>query len=116
MDKDLKKAIGVFFIGLLTFGIGNIVLMYILSDKMLTDADGKIIYPMREIVLNLLTLGIYGAFWSFKLGQKLDMLEGREAVSAKTVICSVISVLFLRSITMGTIYYRMKSCDIGANE
>ncbi len=114
MDKDLKKAIGVFFIGLLTFGIGNIVLMYILSDKIITDADGKIIYPIREIVLNLLTVGIYGIFWSLKLGQKLDMLEDREAVSAKTIICAVVSVLFLRSITMGVIYYRMKSCDVGA--
>jgi hypothetical protein len=78
MDRDIKKAIGVFFIGFFTFGIANLVFLYRFSDEMLTNADGKIINPMKETVLNIITFGLYGAFWSFKMGQKLDMLEGRE--------------------------------------
>ena len=113
MYRDLKKAIGVFFIGFFTFGIANLVFLYRFSDKMLTDASGKILNPMRESVLNIITFGLYGAYWSFKMGQKLDMLEGRESVSAITFICSLLSVLFLRSITMSVIYYRMQICDVG---
>ena len=113
MDNGLKKAIGVFFVGVFTFGIANLVFLYCFSDKILTDADEKIINPMRESVLNILTLGLYGAFWSYKIGQKLDMIEGCEKISAQTIICAILSVLFLRSITMSVIYYRMKNDYIG---
>jgi hypothetical protein len=113
MDRDIKKAIGVFFIGFFTFGIANLVFLYRFSDEILTNADGKIINPMKETVLNIITFGLYGAFWSFKMGQKLDMLEGRENVSISTLICIPLSVLFLRSITMSVIYYRMKLSDVG---
>ena len=113
MDKELKKAIGIFFIGIFTFGIANLVFLYRFSDKILTDADGKIIYPMRETVLNLLTFGIYGAFWSIKVGRKLDILEEYEKISMLTIICSALSILFLRSITMSVIYYRIKNNCIG---
>ena len=113
MDKDIKKAIGVFFIGIFTFGIANLVYLYRFSDEMLTNADGKIINPMREIVLNIITFGLYGAFWSYKIGEKLDMLDGRDSISVKTILCAILSVLFLRSLTMSVIYYRMKLCDVG---
>ena len=108
MNTELKKAIGVFFIGLFTFGIGNLVFLYLFSDKLNTDYNGNIIIPMRELVLNILTFGIYGAAWTYKTGKKMDMLEDREVISASTVICSVLSVLLLRCISMSVIYYRMK--------
>ena len=113
MDKELKKAIGVFFIGFFTFGIANLVFLYRFSDEMLTNADGKIINPMRETVLNVITFGLYGAYWSYKMGQKLDMLEDRESISISTLLCALLSVVFLRSITMSVIYYRMKLSDVG---
>ena len=109
MNSYLKKTIGIFFIGFLTFGIGNIVLLYIFSDKAVTDANGKVIMPMREMTLNLITLGIYGAFWTYKMGKKADILEGRPNISPLTVVCSVLSVLLLRSISMSVIYYRMNA-------
>ncbi len=114
MDKDLKKAIGVFFIGFFTLGIANLIFLYRFSNEMVTDASGKIIIPMQELVLNLLTLGLYGAVWSYKMGKKLDLIENNDNISSITIICSILSVVFLRSFTMGNIYYRMKICDIGA--
>ena len=108
MNTELKKAIGIFFIGLFTFGIGNHVFLYIFSDKIATDINGKVIMPMRELALNIITFGIYGAIWSYKIGKKFDMLEKRETISVITLLCAVFSVLLFRCFSMSVIYYRMK--------
>lgn len=108
MNTELKKVIGVFFIGLFTFGIGNLVFLYLFSDKLTTDGSGNVINPMKELALNIITLGIYGAFWTYKVGKKMDILEDREVISTSTVVCSILSVVLLRCISMAVIYYRMK--------
>lgn len=112
MSKDLKKSIGVFFISFFTLGIADLIYVYIFSDKICTDIDGKIFLPMKEAVLFLITFGIYGIFWSFKAGERLDKKEGREYISSKTVACAILS-LFIRSIAISILYYRIKSTEIG---
>ena len=108
MNTELKKAIAVFFIGFFTFGIGNLIFLYIFSDKTNTFCDGKIIVPMREVVLNIITLGIYGAVWAYKMGKKADMLEDNENVTPSTIICAIIALFPIRCFSMSVIYYRHK--------
>lgn len=108
MNTELKKAIAVFFIGFITFGIGNLIFLYVFSDKTCTFCDGKIIIPMREVVLNIITLGIYGAVWTYKMGKKADMLEDCENVTPITMMCAVVSLFPIRCFSMAVIYYRLK--------
>ena len=108
----LKKAIGVFFIDLLTFGIGNLVFTYIISDKTMLDSNDNVIIPMKELVLTIVTFGLYGAVWAYKMGKKADLELSRENVSASTIVCAILSATFLRSFGMAVTYYRLRSCEV----
>lgn len=109
MNTEIKKAIIVFLIGFFTFGIGNIFFIYYFSDKAVSTSEGKVIYPMREFVLNLITLGVYGVIWTYRMLGKVDLEEGYEQTSASTLICTVLACLPLRSIVMAVISYRLDS-------
>ena len=107
MNNELKRAIIVFLIGFFTLGIGNFVFIYLLSDKIVTDDTGKVIYPLRELILTVVTFGIYGIFWTYKLSKTLDSRENREEVSGVTFLSTALSAVFLKSISCALICYRM---------
>ncbi len=109
MNRELKKSIGIVFISFLTLGLANTVFIYIFSDMAVKDEHGKIIYPMRCAVLNVITLGIYGGIWIYKMGKKLDVSDKNPAPSRQTVAFCVLSFVFLRGISLANIYYRMKT-------
>ena len=98
MGNNVKKAIGVFFLGIFTFGISNLIFIYLLSNKVSFFANGSVIYPVRELVLSIITLGIYTCFWGYKISTKYN---GKAATDA--VFC----LPLLRSIGVARIYSRV---------
>lgn len=108
MNNEVKKAIGVFFISLFTLGLANIIYVYILSERALLDVDGKMIFPMREAVLYVITFGFYGFFWANKLGKRIDNLEGVSAPSSQTKLGIILALPFLRSFCVAYIYARLE--------
>jgi hypothetical protein len=104
-----KKAIIFAFIGFITFGLANTVYMYIWSDKLVYDHNNKIFYPIREIVINVFTLGVYGIFWTYRAARTLDLREGYETFTVNSLVSTVISACPLRSLSMALIYYRIAS-------
>ena len=53
---------------------------------------------MREAILNLITLGIYGIFWTYSVAKTVS--EGEKGFS---VAASVLSAVLLRFISMALI-------------
>ena len=109
MNKEIKKAIGIVFISILTLGLANTVFIYVISDMAARDEHGRIIYPMKNAVLNVITLGIYGGVWIYTMGKMLDTRDEISAPSKQTVVFCLISFVFLRSISLANIYYRIKT-------
>ena len=104
-----KKAIILAIIGFLTFGIANIVYIYILSDKLVFDFKRKLYYPVRETVLNICTLGIYGIYWTYRASRTLDKREGYDDLTVTSLASTIISVFPIRSISMAMIFFRLTS-------
>ena len=106
--NESKKAIIIAVLGFLTFGIANIIYIYLFSIKIARDSNGKTIYPLRELILDIITFGIYGIIWTYKISKTLDKHEGYAVLTSPSLICTIISGVFLRSISMAYIYYRLK--------
>ena len=104
-----KKAILFALIGFITFGLANTVYLYLWSDKLVCDHNKKVFYPIRETVLNVFTLGIYGIYWTYRASKTLDKREGYEVLTVNSLVCTVISAFMLRSISMAIIYFRLAS-------
>lgn len=115
MNNELKRAIIVFLIGFFTLGIGNFVYIYLLSDKTVVDDTGRVIYPLKELVLTVVTLGIYGIIWTYKLSKTLDSRENREEVSGITLLSTGLSAVFLKSVSCALICYRMALLEADIN-
>ena len=111
MNNSLKKAIIAFLLIFLTFGIGSTVYIYILSDKMKSDSENRIIYPVREAVLNLITFGIYGIIWTYRYSYMIDSAEGCTEFTAYTLLCTVLSCFPLRSVSMAVLVYRQAETE-----
>ena len=113
--NENKKAVLIFLLGFVTLGIANVVYIYLFSVKISRDYKGDIIYPIREVVLNCLTIGIYGIIWTYKVSKRLDALEGNEKASSQTLVTTIVSALPIRCISMTVIFQRMTAID-GASE
>lgn len=100
MDSNVKKAIGVFFLGIFTFGISNLVFIYIISNKVSFFDNGRVIYPVRELVLSIVTCGIYTCFWGYKMSCKINKTVGDCKAMTNAVLC----MPMLRSIGVSRIY------------
>ena len=107
MNVNAFKALGIFVLGIVTFGISNLVFIYLLSSDVGLDHKGRVIFPMRETVLNLITLGIYGFFWAYRIGCTTDIKESINAPSKQTVLTVILAAPFLRSMCVAYLYYRM---------
>ncbi len=98
----------VFILGMVTLGLADVFFVYRFSELMISDANGKTLYPMREAVLNVITFGIYGIYWTFKIGHILDKKEENIKVSAISILCTVLSAIpFARIVSMTLICNRM---------
>lgn len=98
----------VFIIGMVTLGAANFFFVYRFSELLKKDADGKRMYPMREAALNVITLGIYGIYWTFKVGRTLDAREENAGISPISVLLTILSAIpFVRIVSMTLICNRM---------
>ena len=107
MNRESKKSVLIFILGLLTFGIANIVYIFIFSDKIIKDHNNRVFYPVREVILNIITLGIYGIIWTLRMSKTLDKREGFDKITSISIISTVVSALPIRCVSMTVIYYRM---------
>lgn len=107
MTKIIYNPVLVFIIGFITFGIGNLVFIFLYSEYTAREYGISII-PVREAVLNLLTFGVYGAYWTYKT---ISIIEAENStVSSAAIMCAVISAIpFLRCISMAVISSKISS-------
>lgn len=89
--KTKKQKFQTFFImicGFFTLGISNLVWIYILSDKV----DPINFLPMKQIVLTLITFGIYGIFWCNKMAK--TVFNNIETRRNDIIFCTVFAFVF----------------------
>lgn len=110
-----KKAIILALVGFFTLGIANFVYVFILSDKIIFDYKRRVLYPIAELLFTVCTLGIYGIYWTYKITATLDKREGYDTYTVNSLVTTVLSACFLRSISMAMIYFRLE-CLAEANE
>ena len=99
-----------FIIGFCTLGLGNNANIYIISDKIGFDKQGRVICPMMEMMLNIITFGIYGIFWTYKISSVISAKNGSSGVTSETVLNTVLSALPTRCISMALV---VKDLDFG---
>ncbi len=101
MKKNLFSPAIAFILGFLTLGLGNNVNIYVISDRIAFDKDGNVLYPMREAVLNFITFGLYGIFWTYKVSKAISGATDSDKGFAALV--TVLSALPIRFISMALI-------------
>ena len=102
MKKNFFSPAIVFILGFLTLGLGNNVNIYMISDRMTLDKDGNTVYPMREMMLNFMTFGIYGIYWTYKTADAIFSVLP-ECKRSFVIVMMVLSALPLRCISMALI-------------
>ncbi len=101
MNKIIYNPVLVFIIGFITFGIGNLIFIFLYSEYTAREYGAKII-PTKEVVLNLLTFGVYGIYWTYRTIITVESESSR--VSAVPFIGAIISAVpFLRCVSMAVI-------------
>ena len=102
MKKNFFSPAIIFILGFLTLGLGNNASIYIISDRLITDGEGSPLYPMREAVLNIITFGFYGIYWTFKISKALCSVSESPSRSF-TVLTTLLSALPFRCVSMALI-------------
>ncbi len=101
MHRIIYNPVIVFIIGFVTFGIGNLIFIFLFSEHVAREYHLTII-PMREVVINLLTFGIYGIIWTYKTIMLIEAEDSR--VTSSALLAAIISAIpFLRCISMAVI-------------
>ncbi len=100
MKKNLFSPATVFILGLLM--LGNSVNIYLISNRLMFNGNGSVIFPMREAVLNFITFGVYGIFWTYRTAKTANLDFGVRS-NAFSIIAAVFSALPLRCISMALI-------------
>ena len=97
----------VFILGIVTLGLANFYFLYRFSELIGKDAKGRLLYPMREAVINIMTLGVYGIYWTVKLSFALDKREESSVFSLLSAVSCVISAVpMVRTVSMAIICNR----------
>ena len=103
MKKNFFSPAVAFILGFLTLGIGNNVNIYMISDRLSFDGEGRTLYPMQEMVLNLISFGFYGIFWTYKVSKAVNVALLAENNKSFVAIMTVLSATPLRFIGMAII-------------
>lgn len=108
MKKTKLSAPIVFIIGIVTLGIANFYFLYRFSALIGKNAKGNLIYPMREAVINVMTLGLYGIYWTVKASLWLDKREENATFSPISIVSTVLSAVpMVRTVSMVIICNRL---------
>ena len=108
MKQRKLKPIIVFILGFCTMGIADLIFIYWFSKMMRFDKEGNVIYPMKEFILNIITFGIYGIYWTYYINRTLDSCEEQGRGKMMSVILSVASALPIRCIALAITYSRIE--------
>lgn len=100
MKKNLFSSATVFILGLLM--LGNSVNIYLISDRLMFNGNGRVMCPMREAVLNFITFGVYGIFWTYRTAKAVNLGFGVRS-NAFSILAAVLSALPLRCVSMALI-------------
>ena len=112
MKNKFLNPTSVLILGLCTFGIANSLFIYAFSKFMRFDKNGYVIYPMKELILNIITFGIYGIYWTFSINSALNIYEEQGSCRGLTVPLTVISALpIIRAIALAVTYSRIQKAS-----
>ena len=108
MKKTKLSSPIVFIIGIVTLGLANFYFLYRFSVLIGKDAKGNLIYPMREAMINVMTFGVYGIYWTVKASFALDKREENAGFSPISIVSAVLSAIpMVRVISMAIICNRL---------
>lgn len=108
MKKFKLTPVSVFILGFISFGIADIIFVYMLSHKVRFDKNGEPILPMKEFILNIITFGLYGIYWVYKINLALDKVQ--EVTDKKAAILLAFAAVFpIRFIVFSYITYRIQN-------
>ena len=99
MNKKFFSTPIVFILGLLIPFIGNTANIYLITDYISFNKDGEVLLPMREIMLNVITFGIYGIIWTYRTAKTVAFALSDDKKSF-TLAITVLSALPLRFLSM----------------
>lgn len=112
MKNKYLNPTSVLILGLFTFGIANSLFIYAFSKFMRFDKNGYVIYPMKEFILNVITFGIYGIYWTFSINSALDACEEQGRGRGLTALLTVISALpIIRAVALAVTYSRIQNAS-----
>lgn len=98
-------------LGLFTFGISDLFWVYTISERV----NIRRYPPVKQLTLFIITLGIYGIFWTYLMINELEKQTGRK-ITRKKIVCTVISALFLRNISVAVINDTVsEACAVAPN-
>ena len=108
MKKTKLSAPIVFIIGMVTLGLANFYFLYRFTEIIGKDAKGNLMYPMKEAMINVMTFGIYGIYWTVKTSFTLDKREENASFSPVSIVSSVLSAVpMVRTVSMAIIANRL---------
>ena len=109
-QRKLKPSI-VFILGFCTFGIADLIFVYVFSKMLRFDKDGNVIYPMKEFILNIITFGIYGIYWTYSVNRTLDSCEEQGRGNTTSVLLAIASAFPIRFIAFAITYSRIEKAS-----
>ena len=101
MKNSVKKLTPfiIVVLGFFTLGITDLIWIYSISDRI----NAEKYLPMKQVALTMISLGIYGIFWTYKLSSEIKN-SNSYTDNIKPMICTILSVIFLRNISTAMIY------------
>lgn len=109
-QRKLKPSI-VFILGFCTFGIADLIFVYVFSKMLRFDKNENVIYPMKEFILNIITFGIYGIYWTYSVNRILDNYEEQRRGKTLSVLLAIASALPIRFIAFAITYSRIEKAS-----
>ena len=108
MNSSLKsmKPFLIFIAGFFTFGITDLWFIYTISDKLGRE---KLI-PMKQLALTLVTFGLYGIYWTYKIGKMLIKANDSKSIN-KRILCVILSACFLRCASIAVFYSELDNLN-----
>jgi hypothetical protein len=101
----------VFILGFCTFGIADLIFVYLFSKMLRFDKDGCVIYPMKEFILNIITFGIYGIYWTYMVNRILDRYEEQGRGRLSSVLLAIAAAFPVRFIALAITYSRIEKAS-----
>ena len=97
-------------LGFFTLGLSDLVFIYVISDRF----NCKKFLPMKQLSLMIVTLGIYGIFWSYRVASEMRK-EKMIKEYWKAPICALLAIFFMRNISVLIIYNALDAANSKKN-